>query len=127
MIGRCTHESYPSYKRYGGKGIRVCEEWINSFESFEKWALANGYSGSLTLDRKDSKKDYCPDNCRWATMREQQNNRADNHVVTYNGKSQTVSQWASELGIKTQTLFSRFKRHWSVEKALTTKTGGRKA
>lgn len=123
MIGRCIRESYPSYKNYGAKGINVCEEW-KSFENFYEWAMSNGYEEHLTIERIDSGKNYDPSNCCWATMKEQQNNRCNNHVITYNGQSKTVSQWAEELGMKTQTLFTRFKRNWSTERALTTKARG---
>jgi hypothetical protein len=126
MIGRCTHESYPSFKVYGGRGIEVCPEWRNSFEAFKEWAMANGYADNLTLDRLDGNGNYEPSNCRWATVKEQNSNKVNNHLVTFNGQTKTVSQWAEELGMKTQTLFSRFKRNWSVERALTTQTRGRK-
>ena len=122
MIGRCYRESYPNYKNYGAKGIVVCEAW-KTFEVFCEWAMSNGYEDHLTIDRIDPDGNYEPSNCRWATMKEQQNNKCNNHVITYNGQSKTVSQWAEELGIKTHTLFTRFKRNWSVERALTTGAG----
>lgn len=126
MIGRCTRESYPSYKNYGGKGIRVCEEWINSFDAFREWALSHGYADNLTIDRIDSKADYSPDNCKWSSMKEQQNNKMNNHLVTFEGVTKTVAQWAEVLGIKQHTLYTRLKRNWSAEKALTTPARGRK-
>ena len=119
MIGRCTHPSYPSYERYGAKGISVCQEWM-TFENFEKWALKNGYEKTLSLDRLDNEKDYSPDNCRWSTFKEQENNRSNNRKLVYRGQEKTVSEWAEALGVNVATLFTRLKRGWSTERLLET-------
>lgn len=122
MLNRCFREKTSCFENYGGRGITVCDEWRNSFEAFQKWALSNGYSDELTLDRVDPDGNYCPENCRWATDEEQGNNKRNNRLLTYNGKTQSLSQWARENGIKTTTLFMRlYKYGWTVEDALTAK------
>ena len=105
---------------YGGRGISVCKEWDESYEAFRDWALANGYADGLSIDRIDVDGNYEPPNCRWATNQEQQNNKRTNVYLTFNGKTQTIAQWAREVGINPVTLHARIYRYrWSVERALT--------
>lgn len=118
---RCNVPSVEGYKWYGAKGIRVCDEWNNSYESFKEWSLSHGYTEKLSIDRIDYNGDYTPDNCRWVTMKEQQNNRCNNNWITYNGKTQTFTQLAEEHGINPYTLHSRvYQRGWDLDKALHT-------
>ena len=118
---RCFNPHSQRYSDYGGRGITVCDEWRYSFEAFRDWAMAHGYRDDLTLDRIDVNGNYCPENCRWATYKEQASNTRTNRFITYDGKTMTWKQWAAELGIKYTTLHARLTYyHWDVEKAFTT-------
>lgn len=117
VIERCNNHNHVQYHRYGGRGIKMCEEWEKDFVAFYEWAMANGYEDGLTLDREDNDKGYSPDNCRWITMREQQHNRSNNHLVTMNGRTQNVTQWCNELGVNRAYVYKRLKKGWSPEKA----------
>lgn len=110
MIYRCTKTECKDFKYYGGKGIKVCDEWLNSYECFKEWAFANGYSDELTLDRKDSIKNYEPSNCRWVSMKEQSNNKGCNVMITHNGETHTLKQWSEILGVNYYTMHKRYKR-----------------
>ena len=119
MRVRCSNPKARYYPLYGGRGIRVCPEWQH-FEPFYDWAMANGYKDSLSIDRIDVNGNYCPENCRWATAKEQARNQRSNRLVLYNGKTQTIADWADELNINPITLRTRLSHGWSVEEALTT-------
>ncbi len=125
MKKRCYNPKNKRYPNYGARGISVYYDWLGEYgaENFINWALANGYRDDLTLDRIDVNGDYEPDNCRWVTRTVQQNNRQYNHLLTYNGKTQTVTQWARELNLNASTLFSRIERGLSDEQVLTTPKG----
>ncbi len=120
MKQRCYYEKHKSFNIYGGRGIRMCQEWRNNFQAFYDWAISNGYAEDLTIDRVDINGDYEPSNCRWVTMKEQSNNKRNNHLIEYNGKVKTVSQWADEIGIDKNVLYKRLIGGWSVQKAFTT-------
>ena len=94
--------------RYGGRGILICDSWNEDFTEFYKWSMENGYFEELSIDRIDNDKGYSPDNCRWATVKVQSNNRRNVHLVTYKGKTQTLSQWADELNVSYDLLYKRF-------------------
>lgn len=117
MRVRCNNRNFHEYKRYGGRGIKICEEW-NDYFSFQKWAYVNGYKDDLTIDRIDNDGDYSPDNCRWITIEEQQQNRCTSHMITFNGKTQNLTQWAKEYSITRDCLKQRIKRGWPIERAL---------
>lgn len=120
MIQRCTNFSDPRYKDYGGRGILVCNRW-RSFQNFFK-DMGNRPEGT-TLDRIDNNGNYEPENCRWATPKEQSRNTSFNHLITHNGKTQSLVSWADETGINQRTLYARISRlGWSIEKALTVPT-----
>lgn len=119
MRQRCRNKNVAGYKDYGGIGIAVCEEW-SDYMAFKSWAMANGYSDDLSIDRIDVTKGYSPDNCRWATDKQQANNKRNNHLLTFNGKTATMAEWAETTGIPYHTLKSRINRYgFSAEEALT--------
>ena len=119
MIARCSNTDRRDSKYYALKGISVCEEWKNDFFAFEKWAIASGYSSSLTIDRIDSDKDYEPSNCRWITIQEQQRNKKNLLYFTYKGETKCLNEWARIFNIKRQTLHDRiFKLNYSFEDAI---------
>lgn len=126
MYCRCYYSTTNQFKNYGGKGIKVCEDWKHCqvFVNFYNWAINNGYSDKLTLDRIDNEKDYCPENCRWATLKEQSNHRTNNVFYKYKGETKTSKQWCDEYGISQTTLNDRLKRGWTLEQALTISTKG---
>lgn len=118
MKTRCNNSHCDMFSHYGGKGISFCDEW-RSFTDFEQWALENGYQDGLSIDRLDNSKGYNQDNCRWATMKCQQNNRTNNHMITYQGETLTLKQWSEKLGLPYGTLLARASRGWSDEELLT--------
>lgn len=115
MKNRCYRPQQDSYKYYGAKGIKVCSEW-HKFLSFYEWALANGYTENLTIDRKDSEGDYEPANCRWVTMRAQNRRHKNCLSITYKGRTQLAIDWAREFGIKLPTFYWRLHHGYSMEK-----------
>lgn len=117
MHERCERAKHIHYKDYGGRGIKVCEEW-KEYLPFAKWARNHGYTDKLSIDRIDFDGDYAPSNCRWSTMREQQNNKRSNRVVEYRGNSYTLTQLAEKVGINKTTLKERLNVGWSVEDAV---------
>lgn len=110
MMKRCYNPRHKWFKRYGGRGITICDEWLQNHGEFFSWALSNGYKDGLTIDRIDVDKGYCPENCRWVDMKTQLNNRSNNCVVEINGESRTIAEWADITGIGYQTLYRRYRR-----------------
>ncbi len=123
LFQRCYNQNCHDYKNYGGRGIKVCDDW-HSYLSFRNWAVANGYDeaapyGVCTLDRIDVNGDYCPENCRFVDLTTQCRNKQYNHFVTYNGRTKTIAEWADISGISASALYNRFNRGWSPERAFT--------
>jgi len=118
MMQRCYNPNNSQYNNYGGRGIKVCERWLHSFENFYE-DMGNCPTG-MTLDRKDNDGDYEPENCRWATWEEQENNRRNNHWVEYRGERKTIAQWERYLGVNKGTIRSRLHRGCSIERSLAT-------
>ena len=122
MRYRCYKPYAKEYDIYNGQGRTVCPEWLdkeNGFINFYNWAMANGYADDLTLERMDNEKGYSPDNCKWATMKEQQNNKSDNRLITYNGETHNIAEWARITGLHRGALVKRLNSGWPIEKALT--------
>jgi hypothetical protein len=131
MIQRCANPKRVNYARYGGKGIRVCQEW-KDFSTFSEWALSHGYSDDLTIDRISSAGDYSPRNCRWSTVIDQARNQRSNHLLTVFGVTKCIAEWAEDARcvVSRGTLQCRIQKGWDVERAITegrhnTHTGGR--
>jgi hypothetical protein len=122
MKMRCFNEHDCHYKDYGNRGITVCEEWKNSFESFYDWSIANGYKDNLTIERIDVNGNYEPSNCKWITNKEQQRNKRNTFYLTYKDTTKSASEWSEITGINSKTIIRRIKNGWTVERTLTEKT-----
>ena len=108
MKQRCYKKEHKSYADYGGRGIKICDEWLVS-DNFFEWAISNGYADNLTIDRIDVNGNYEPSNCRWVTMKEQIRNRRNTVIVDYNGEKITLSELAENTGIPYHTIHWRYK------------------
>lgn len=118
MKQRCLNKKNKYYKNYGARGIKVCSRWRNSFENFFE-DMGKRPKGT-SIDRIDNNGNYEPNNCRWTSWKQQNNNKRSSHLLTFGGKTMTIAQWASELGINRHTLYARINNlGWSVERALT--------
>ena len=106
---RVCHTGTAASKMYGDRGIKICEEWKNNYESFKEWAINNGYRDDLTIDRIDVNGDYCPENCRWADAKMQANNRRSSKYVEVDGVSKSLAQWADDLGYSRSIFHARAK------------------
>jgi hypothetical protein len=122
MISRCYDDTYENYKNYGGRGIRVCDEWKNDYLSFKSWALNNGYSDNLTIDRKDNDRNYEPSNCRWATEDMQNYNKRNTVYITINGETRNLKEWSDLSGISKGLIYRRFKKGWQGSDLLRPKS-----
>lgn len=120
MKTRCCNPRSKAYPRYGGRGIKVCDEWTDASE-FIKWANESGYNDGLTLDRIDNDGDYCPSNCRWVSMKVQGNNTSRNKFFTMDGETKTLTEWCDDKGMPYKTVHKRvFMLGWDFRKAMET-------
>ena len=119
MKNRCGNKNTINWNLYGGRGIKVCEEWKNDFARFREWAVANGYNDKLQLDRIDNDGNYEPSNCRWANLVEQGNNRRTCKYITIKGVTKTVSEWCEITGVNRNVAYGRISRGWDAERAVT--------
>lgn len=122
MRYRCLSVKNHAYKRYGGRGIKVCKEWLTSYDKFKKWAMNNGYSSSLTINRINTNGNYSPSNCEWVDYKAQARNMRSNRILKFNGVKRCMAEWAEIMGINKFTLRHRLAvLKWPIEKALTKK------
>ena len=117
---RCYNPKVPNYYLYGGRGVKMCQEWLDDFLDFRNWAMANGYDDTLTIDRIDVNGNYEPSNCRWITYKAQNRNKRTNRIIKYDNKEMCLSDWAKELNVDRKTLSDRLKKGWSIQKAFST-------
>ena len=117
MKDRCYRKNSPFYDRYGGRGIAVCDDWLD-FGLFATWALGHGYNDDLSIDRIDNDKGYSPENCRWTTQYIQSRNTSRNRLITYNGKTMVAIDWAKALGISYSSLNERIAKY-GLQAAMT--------
>lgn len=108
LKGRCYNTNNKSFKNYGGRGITVCDDWKNSFESFRDWSLANGYKEGLSIDRIDVNGNYEPNNCRWITMSAQCYNKRNSIWITHDGETKCLAEWAKQYGFTTSEIEQRY-------------------
>lgn len=118
MLSRCEDRNYRGWPGYGGRGIKVCDDW-HDFTAFQR-DMGPTFDPSLELDRIDVDGHYEPGNCRWITHAEQQHNKRSNHTVTWRDRTLTVTQWAALLGMRPNTLLYRIRRGWAIDRAMTT-------
>ena len=122
MRYRCNNSNSNYYSHYGGRGIKVCDEW-NEFINFYEWSMKNGYKEGLSIDRIDVDKGYSPENCRWVDMKTQQRNRRNNRIIEYNGMSLCIAEWSEVTGLHRKTIAYRLDNGWSIEDTLTKPKG----
>ena len=118
MVSRCYRKSINGYENYGGRGIRVCDEWLgeDGFKNFMSWSFANGYNEELTIDRLDSNGHYEPNNCKWSTRKEQANNTRATIFLEYGREKHSLTEWSEITGIRKGTLYTRMRKGWRVGK-----------
>lgn len=120
MKERCYDPKDKRYNDWGGRGIKICQEWLDDKEKFIEWSLDNGYELGLSIDRIDNNTDYSPENCRWATLLENNQNRRSSRFYTINGETKNLQQWCDKYGLSRSMVNKRIDMGWDFEKAITT-------
>lgn len=124
MKSRCFNANNARYARYGGRGITVCDEWVKDFSTFYNWAIAHGYKEDLTIDRINNDGNYCPDNCRWANITQQCNNRSTNVNITIGNATKTLTEWCEIFELDVHLVSARYHRNTNVNLEELFKTQG---
>uniref|UniRef100_A0A6M3ISH4 Uncharacterized protein n=1 Tax=viral metagenome TaxID=1070528 RepID=A0A6M3ISH4_9ZZZZ len=119
MRQRCLNPNDSAYNRYGGRGIKICPEW-DEYLVFRGWAISHGYNDILEIERIDNYGNYCPENCTWIRPGLQARNKRNNHLVTFEGETLSLAEWAERLDLNYNTIRSRLNLGWADERALTT-------
>lgn len=117
MRYRCYEENNKNYRWYGAKGINICEDWIRNPKAFEDWALRNGYSDHKTIDRIDSEKDYCPENCRWVTNAQNTKYKSSTMMIKANGEVHTGRDWSKILGLGIN-IINKYIRKYGIDNTI---------
>lgn len=118
MRYRCYNINDKEYSWYGGRGITICDEWLNDFMSFYDWSMNNGYQDNLTIDRIDNNKGYSPINCRWTTRKEQARNTRRNRLITIDGETKCLAEWCEVFNLNYHTVKRRLYRGWKIKKSI---------
>lgn len=126
MRSRCNNPKNIGFHLYGGRGIKVCEEW-KDFSVFAAWAEANGYADDLSIDRIDSDGNYCPENCRWATNHDQQRNKRRTVFITVGDETKCMADWARTIGVYPATIRKKLKAGKDVAQFIEEKLKENKA
>ena len=118
MKMRCYNENSNDFKYYGGRNIKICNEWLNDFKVFREWATNNGYKENLTIDRIDNNKNYEPSNCKWITIKEQQWNKRNTIYCELDGEIKSLPELCDKYKIKEDIVYRRLEYGWDIKKAL---------
>lgn len=118
MKKRCYDSKNPGYKNYGGRGIKICDEWKDNFDLFLNWAKNNGYKLGLTIDRINVNGNYEPGNCRFISIKEQANNKTTNRIINCNGITKTLAEWAEFFKVDSHFIRNKVKKGLTFEKVI---------
>ena len=118
MKARCNNPNNKRFKDYGGRGIKICDEWLADFMNFYNWAICNGYKEGLTIERIDNNGNYEPSNCKWITRAEQMKNTRNCHYIEYNGETHCISEWLKILGITSRSIANKLYKGYPIEKLI---------